>query len=152
MAKIRGNDAPQTLNGTATNDEIRGEGGNDVLNGLAGADLLRGGKGNDTLDGGDGNDRLRGDAGDDVLTGGAGNDRFIFSDRGGHDTVTDFHHGEDVLFISAEGIADMTNLSITEVDGHAVVSFFANGATTAFDLLGVTAASLTASDFIFVPH
>ena len=153
MTKIRGNDASESLEGTADADEIRGERGDDTLSGLGGNDVLRGGKGNDALFGGDGNDRLRGEAGDDVLTGGAGHDRFIFSDRGGSDIVTDFHHAEDVLFISAENILGMADLTISsDAAGDAVVSFFSHGQTTSVTLHDITAASLSAADFIFAPH
>lgn len=153
MAKIRGNDRPNSITGTANNDELRGEGGNDSLFGLGGDDLLRGGKGNDRLEGGDGNDQLRGEAGNDVLFGGAGDDRFVFSDRGGADTVQDFTHGADHLVISANGILGLADLTIaSNLAGDAVVSFFANGQTTEMTLLGVPALTLTASDFIFQPH
>ncbi len=153
MARIRGTDNADTIDGTAANDELRGDGGDDILNGFAGADLLRGDKGSDTLNGGDGNDRLRGDAGNDMLTGGAGADRFIFSDRGGSDTITDFQDGTDVLFISATGIAGMEDLTIAEnAAGDAVVSVLATGQTTAFTLIGIHVSDLSAADFIFRPH
>lgn len=153
MARIRGTNRSETLNGTAGNDELRGEEGNDRLFGFGGDDLLRGDKGNDTLSGGAGNDRLRGEAGDDVLTGGAGADRFIFSDRGGSDTVRDYEDGTDRLFISATGIDGLEDLAIAaNAAGDAVVSFFANGQTTAFTLTGIDVTSLSASDFVFQPH
>lgn len=150
MAKIRGNDGANTLNGTSNNDEVRGEGGNDLITGFAGADRLRGDKGNDTISGGDGDDRIRGDYGNDLLTGGAGHDRFQFSNQGGSDMVTDFTHGDDVLYISAKGIASMADLTIGSAgDGDAVISFSVNGHITEITLDGVAAASLSASDFLF---
>lgn len=153
MAKIRGNNRANTIDGTSGTDELRGEGGNDSLSGLGGSDKLRGGDGDDTITGGDGNDRLRGEHNDDMLTGGAGNDRFEFSNNGGSDTVTDFHHGEDVLYVSAQGVATMADLAIgSNAAGDAVVSFLSGGDITAFTLIGIDAASLTASDFIFRPH
>ncbi len=74
MAKIKGTNAGETLNGTAFKDKISGRGGDDVLNGLDGDDRLHGGRGNDELNGSAGRDRLEGGKGDDLLFGGAGDD------------------------------------------------------------------------------
>jgi len=62
---LEGDDAANTLVGTAGNDLINGRGGNDTLTG---------GAGNDTMFGGDGNDHLSLDAGNDVIDGGNGSD------------------------------------------------------------------------------
>lgn len=67
--------AADTLNGDAGDDQIYGYGGNDILNGGVGSDLLFAGAGNDTLNGGAGNDGLFGGAGTDTAdfsTSGAG--------------------------------------------------------------------------------
>ncbi len=61
-----GNDTPQTLPPTQSNDAIRAGGGDDKV---------RGDAGNDCLYGQDGSDQIKGDAGDDLLTGGDGDDR-----------------------------------------------------------------------------
>lgn len=127
--RIMGTDASELINGTAGNDEIRGERGNDILNGLSGDDLLRGGKGDDVLNGGDGNDRLRGDAGNDILTGGNGSDRFIFNNRGGNDTVTDYQDEIDRL--------DFTNFGIVASDTQ-----------SAFDIL-MSKARQVGNDVVF---
>jgi hypothetical protein len=42
-----------------------------------------------------GNDTIYGGNGDDSLTGGTGNDVFVFSRKGGLDTITDFNLGND---------------------------------------------------------
>ncbi|NNF80746.1 MAG: cadherin-like domain-containing protein [Rhizobiales bacterium] len=57
MARIKGNNRSNTLNGTSSNDTIYGLGGNDSLFGYGGDDILEGGTGADHLDGGDGIDR-----------------------------------------------------------------------------------------------
>ena len=110
LPRIKGHSTSETINGTNQAEEILGLGGDDIINGLGGDDRLRGNKGNDTIDGGDGNDRIRGDAGDDILTGGAGNDRFTFDLQGGHDTITDYTHGQDRLDFTNFGFADVATI------------------------------------------
>ncbi len=56
MAKIKGTNVRNILNGTAAADTILGLGGNDDLKGLAGNDTLDGGTGADRMWGGKGND------------------------------------------------------------------------------------------------
>ena len=129
LARIKGTDAGEIINGTAGDEEIRAYGGDDTLNGLDGNDLLRGGKGNDILNGGNGNDRLRGDAGNDILTGGDGRDRFIFNNRGGQDKVTDYQDETDRL--------DFTNFGIE-----------ATATDSAFDIL-MSKADQVGSDVVF---
>lgn len=76
--------------------------GNDLNN------VLFGNAGNNALNGGNGNDDLRGGDGVDKLTGGAGNDKFTFltvgeigTASGLRDIVTDFHHAQDKIVLSA---------------------------------------------------
>jgi Ca2+-binding RTX toxin-like protein len=80
---LAGQDADDSLYGTAADDQIGGRAGDDSLfggaghddlHGAEGADSLSGGAGQDTLHGGDGDDRLAGDDGDDLLFGQAGDD------------------------------------------------------------------------------
>ena len=87
MATRVGNDADNSLRGTASADLIRGRNGNDILQGLEGNDSLLGGKNDDQLFGGLGTDVLSGDGdttansqpekGNDVLIGGSGTDTLI---------------------------------------------------------------------------
>ncbi len=87
MAKINGNDNPNTLYGTADADIISGFKGNDTLYAQAGNDRVNAGAGNDWVYGGPGNDILNGEAGSDNLHGQDGNDMFICSAGDGRDTL-----------------------------------------------------------------
>ncbi|WP_299775767.1 tandem-95 repeat protein [uncultured Tateyamaria sp.] len=138
----------ESLAGSAHADTLRGDGANNSLWGLDGNDSLYGGKGDDYLYGGAGNDSLFGGLGDDVLTGGAGADEFCFVDSFGVDTITDFEDGTDIIHFWTNGSSDVAfnDLSITEVNGNAVVSLEAQGAIT---LEGISASQLTEEDFMF---
>ena len=108
------------------------------MNGGAGNDTLRGGNGNDVLIGADGNDQLRGDA---------GTDRFNFDDGWGNDTIQDFANNglEKINLAAVAGINNIGDLAIAISGGGALITF---GANTIL-VLGVTAAQLDNSDFIF---
>ena len=150
------------LDGTAASDVIKGAGGNDTLNGGGGDDMLVGGNGNDLLSGGVGRDDMRGDAGndtldgglgDDWLTGGSGNDTFVFKTGYGKDVVTDFGSvvGNDDAIQLSLGTAFNSYLKAMavamEVDGGVLFAF---NATTTLKINGVSKASLTEKDFLFV--
>ena len=141
--------------------KVRGQGGDDTITGSFGADRLFGGKGRDSLFGRDGDDRLFGDGwadvldggrGDDRLTGGAGPDTFAFSTLGygaglGHDTVTDFTDGQDLLDFS--GHADVTRFKQLTITNFAEGARIDDGHGGLVDLLGVDADDLTGADFLF---
>ncbi len=144
-----GNDADNTLVGTAVGETLLGETGNDILVGLAGDDILNGGAGFDLLLGGAGNDILDGCANNDILWGGAGRDTFKFTGDFGRDDVLDFQIGLDVIEIDqsmfanfadviahAVDVGDETN--ITDTNGNVIV------------IKNVSVALLQASDFQFV--
>ncbi|MBX9699625.1 MAG: hypothetical protein K2X74_09315 [Acetobacteraceae bacterium] len=153
MADIRGNDGNNRLVGTGRSDRIRGDDGDDVLKGRGGNDQLEGDDGDDRLFGGGGNDVLDGGKGNDILVGGTGADIFRFGDNEGSDTIADFTDGVDLIKLSAPGIANIGDLSIADDGaGNAVISFVSNGDASQITLLGVAAASLSASDFIFSPN
>ena len=59
--------------------------------------------GHDTVIGSGGDDTLVGGTGNDVLTGGLGADTFVYKSGDGHDTITDFGMGVDVIRL--EGVA-----------------------------------------------
>ena len=109
--------------------------------------VLFGNYGNDELIGGAGSDRLAGSAGNDTLTGGADNDIFYFDNLAGKDTITDFTRGQDLLDMT--GVSGLTNMSQLTITGTAQGASIAFGADSIL-LQGVTADSLTASDFHFV--
>ena len=100
-------------------------------------DSLRGGAGNDVLTGGDGNDQLYGDS---------GVDRFMFDDAWGDDTIHDFANDgvEKINLAAVAGIDSLADLTIANVTGGAMITF---GDDT-IKVMGVTAAQLTATDFI----
>jgi Ca2+-binding RTX toxin-like protein len=76
MAKFKGTNGDDTLNGGAGDDKLVGKGGNDYLFGYEGDDFFKGGTGNDYISGGSGDDRIMGGTGDDRMDGGEGADHF----------------------------------------------------------------------------
>lgn len=146
---------------------LSGGGGDDVLLGGTAGDLLLGGAGSDLLLGDPagfglgGNDRLHGGTGNDRMTGGIGADVFEFHNFEGADEVGDFTEGSSFLvaardftpgldkiafasgtFSSASEVFDATSSNFR---GDAVIS----GNGTTLTLHGVSAAELSAADFIF---
>ena len=139
------------FNSSATALNTTGTAGSDVLFGGKAADHLSGGNGNDTLAGGWGNDGLTGGAGNDTLLGGAGNDTFIYDARQfGSDTILDFAPG-DKIDLSALGVADLATLQpfLSQMGGDTVISLGYAGGNEQIMLKGITATSLTASNFLF---
>ena len=124
---VTGSSFDDVILGDRHDNTIEGGAGDDAITGGAGIDLLDGGDGNDTLSGdagidvllgGDGDDTLDGGLGFDALTGGAGRDTFVFTPGTGTDVdgIADFRIGEDVIDLSAFGIANWTDLAI-DADG-----------------------------------
>ena len=108
--RIDGGDDDDLLLGDAGADLILGDAGADRLYGGRGADVLEGGSGDDLLYGEAGDDRLGGGVGADRLSGGIGADRFVFRDVADTtvsrpDVILDFHTGEDVIDLTALGLA-----------------------------------------------
>jgi Ca2+-binding RTX toxin-like protein len=99
-----------------------GNNGRDVLRGDGGDDLILGGRGADTLFGSDGADRLIGQTGNDRLTGGSHADTFVFSRGHGHDTITDFRIGEDMIEIT-RGANGLQQLGFLEQGSDVRISF-----------------------------
>jgi Ca2+-binding RTX toxin-like protein len=92
--------------GPAANMEVVGSKQGDYLLGSAGNDILKGGAGDDHLYGGHG--------GTNTLTGGSGQDVFgLFNEKDGVTHITDFHKGEDRLFLDA-------NMHKEEINGSTV--------------------------------
>jgi Ca2+-binding RTX toxin-like protein len=113
-------------------------------------DILSGDSAANFFDGQGGNDRLNGRGGNDVLTGGLGGDTFIHSTGGGADTINDFNRGQlDKIDVSGvSGIFGLTDIQsrASTVGGNTVIDF---GGGNTITVLGVTASSLVASDFVF---
>jgi Ca2+-binding RTX toxin-like protein len=130
------------VTGTDWHDYLDGEAGNDVLAGGKGSDVVIGGEGDDTLDGGSGMDYLVGGADSDVMTGGADADYFDFT--AGHDRITDFVVGEDVVLLDTSLVANGADAAAifaenaTVVDGNTVVDF---GSDNTLTLDGIADAS-----------
>ncbi|MEL6883486.1 MAG: fasciclin domain-containing protein [Pseudomonadota bacterium] len=127
------------------NDVIRGAKGDDTMNGGAGNDRLNGGMGDDAIKGEDGRDLLNGREGDDTLTGGANTDIFVFQSNSGHDTVTDFTVGEDLIVLRHLDDFEQVDLMISDTADGAKINF----GDTSVTLNGVAADDLTADDFLF---
>ena len=111
-----------------------------------GADnYLTGSKGDNVLSGLDGGDYLIGGKGNDVLIGGAGIDQFDFRKGTGHDVVTDFVDGEDIIHTPfAANEADIIANHLIEKSGGVLVSY---GNDSLF-IKGVTLAQLDENDFL----
>lgn len=136
---LLGGDGWDELSGGRSRDFLDGGNGNDLLEGNRGRDVLRGGDGNDTLDGGRGADKLTGDAGADV---------FVFGDKDGADTITDFDYDEDLLYLSVEGVSSLADLTaLAEQDGENTLIDF--GAGDALLLEGVDLATLSDDNITF---
>lgn len=152
---IDAGDGDDRAGGGAGDDRISGGDGFDRLNGQSGDDVLIGGAGPDRLIGGFGDDMLfayQGPAGmPDV--GDGSQDRFLISANSGIDMIYGFVDGEDMFDL--RGVNQQTGLFpsfnalqpfISEVNGDAVIQFSVNDMAT---VVGVSAAALDATDFIF---
>jgi Ca2+-binding RTX toxin-like protein len=149
---------------------------NDTVNGGAGADYLYGGSGNDLLSGGADNDVILGQAGNDTLEGGAGVNLLWANDAGSDQILVNVANGgtQVVDFFEAGGTNDVVRLLGSSLTGFArYEALLANignavganlllntgtgaqlylnlGANqTAIWFQGVSAYSLTSSDFLF---
>ncbi|MEM6896602.1 MAG: fasciclin domain-containing protein, partial [Pseudomonadota bacterium] len=133
--------------GGAGNDNIRGGRGEDIVKGGDGNDTLGGGRDDDALYGGAGRDLLIGGRNDDLLTGGADADTFRFNAHSGHDTITDFMSGEDLIQIQVRKMRDFDDLEkrITNTEDGALIDL----GRAEILLAGVDAATLSEDDFIF---
>ncbi|MBZ0130026.1 MAG: hypothetical protein K8F59_13020 [Rhodobacteraceae bacterium] len=151
---LDGGNGNDDLTGGAGADTLSGKGGNDFLKGGSGADLLNGGGGADDLRGGTGDDRLLGGAGADIVDGGRGNDImsgnggrdiFHFASRNeGHDTITDFELGSDLIRIDA-GIA-FSDLIIAASGADCSVKW----GSSVLILTGIDHLQIDAADFQFL--
>lgn len=134
-----------------------------------GSGTQAGGGGNDPLIGDDGNNRMRGGAGNDLIAGGAGDDNlnggadadtFVFDPNAGHDTITGFEDGLDVIDArgilgvqthgevfaffdsTGDGIVNIADDNVFYAQGRLTLAFTADDSVTLF---GVK--SLAETDF-----
>jgi serralysin len=131
----QGGDAAGDTFNNATIDDLAGSIYHDALFGSGLANLLNGGGGNDALFGGLNNDVFA----------------FDFSVGGwfGHDTVLDFVKGEDKLQFDDAQFSNFAAVQakISQVGADTVITYDAGNSIT---IENVTAATLQASDFVFV--
>ena len=114
---------------------------------------------NDIIAGDGRSNALRGNTGNDTITLGAGNDTFYFKDGDGSDTINDFVAGrsDDKIDLTSAGtgyesFAEMlaTPGAILQSGADTLLSLDpGGGAGDSILLRNVTAASLTAADFVF---
>jgi len=150
IERFRLTDHDDVYVGLRRSDWVAGYGGDDALDGLTGDDTLNGGDGDDVLRGGRGEDKLIGEAGDDAMTGGAQADQFWFTGQGfGHDTVTDFENGVDLLRVTGfAGADDFGDLTVSANGaGWAVITFPDGSSIT---LTGVASGEVDATDFLWI--
>ncbi len=132
--------------GNAGNNRLNGARGADVLYGMDGNDLLIGGSGYDRLFGGSGNDRLVGGQGLDQFWGGAGADTFVLLDKGvWREKVMDFEDEIDRIDLRGGGLRGLSDLVLV-ADPDGIVINYGPGS---FQLAGISANQLDASDFLF---
>lgn len=164
---ISGGNQNDTIVGGLGVTNATGDGGNDVLIGGIRGDTLDGGAGNDVLRGDPaggfmfGNDTLIAGTDDDMLEGGGGADTFVFVTSGGTNQIgrlsisgssasvigDDFELGVDKIDLSDFGYSGRGDLNalLSTSGGNAI---FSDQGTT-ITIYGVTAAELTAEEFIF---
>jgi len=151
-----GGNGNDVLNGGGGDDTDSGGNGDDILNGGSGDDMGIGGNGNDILDGGEGDDILNGGNGIDILIGGTGNDTvtgsngvdiIVFGPDFGHDVITDFANDlirfDHVLFANFAAVKAKS----AQLGADTIITFDAANTVT---LVGISLASLDATDFQFV--
>lgn len=147
------------LFGGVGEDRLYGGNGNDVLHGGEGTDRIIGGSGRDWLFGDDGDDSLFGRSGADVLhdgagsdemTGGEGADLFVLAARDGStDFILDFEDGLDRIDLRAWDV-EYADLTVSEAeDGSLVVQIAGEELVVSSSTMTMTAADLTAEDFLF---
>ena len=147
--RLFGGNGSDYLNGQAGEDSLNGGNGNDRMLGGADSDVLNGGAGDDRLFGNSGTDILSGGEGADVLTGGGGADSFAYDLGSGLDSVTDFASGLDTILVDAAlGVSSFGELQVLQRGANTLIRLEPGG-VDAMLLLGVTASTLTADDFVF---
>ncbi len=144
-SRLKGGAGDDVLTSGAGDDTLWGKSGHDTLMGGRGDDVLYGNRGRDVLMGGEGADVIDGGRGSDTLTGGWGRDVFVFRSLDkGHDVITDFEDGRDVIKIEGLSYDDFV---FTSDAGRTVISALDMAGQVALE--GVDMAALDAADFLF---
>ena len=131
-------------------------GGDDIgvsaatLVGTDAGETLNGTDGNDRIIAGQGKDVIVGGGGNDYLVGARGNDVFVFAPGSGDDVIKDFGDGNDLIDLSAFGIADFGSITTvpTNSASNTKIQFDSDDSVT---LIGVSFDDLSALDFYFAP-
>ncbi len=150
--RIIGGSGFDTLDGGEGDDYIDGQNNADNISGGSGSDTILGGLGNDRISGRGGSDNINGGAGNDVLAGNFNADVFTFDDNFGQDVIVDFDVANNFERIDLSGVTaiidfnDLLSSHLTSnTNGDAVIF----DGTNTITLTDVSAASLSAGDFIF---
>ena len=150
---IHGGDGQDLISGDQGDDALYGGGGDDKLWGGQGDDTLYGGAGDDKLYGGAGDDTIHGGAGDDTIYGSQGNDTFVFGSHHGDDTIVGFADGQDTIDLSATGLTNFADLTITQVGNDVIVNTGGDatgaGGYGTIRLTNFNIDDLDADDFLF---
>lgn len=128
------------------NINLTGNDDGSILTGNAASNKIAGMLGDDVITGGRGNDVMTGDNGQVAF---GGSDTFVFKHHSGHDAITDFHNGEDVLDLTHyDGLDSFADLKghIKQVGDNVVVTLLDGDH---FTLQATHKADLDASDFAF---
>ena len=130
--------------------EITGTVLHEDLIGGVNADTLDGGGGDDSLFGGLGDDVLTDGAGKDVSTGGLGADTFVLGADNRSDAILDFEDGTDVIDVTAWGVTDISELTVTDHRSGRVFVRHGKEALVIDDgARGLSSNDFSAADFIF---
>ena len=148
------NGAAASLFGGVMDDMLIAGNGGDTLVGYGGNDMLFGGTGNDVIYGGAGLDIIHGGLGSDYISGGAGVDTFLYTKAtttdDGKDIITDFTEGAggDVIFVTDMSEVDVNAAYASWCAQSGNDTLVTMGAGETIRLIGVTAADLTADNFL----
>ena len=135
----------ESIIGSNFDDRITSGNDNNDLIGLGGDDILIGAGGRDRIFGGTGDDRLLGGFGNDDLHGQGGADTYVIQSGAGADRIFGYEVGIDVIQYSG-GPGDMSDLLIEQVGTNTRITSIVGSLT----LIGIDAATVSASDFTFV--
>lgn len=125
-----------------------GQGGHAEGDVIVNVENLWGSDHNDVLSGDGRANRLYGSRGNDILEGRGGADRFIFEHSNGNDIILDFTDNEDLIDLSAIGLAGYDDLTLSSDSNGVTIDMTASGGGSIL-LENFDIANLDASDFIF---